>query len=256
MSYIRVMDENDRPAPVADGPDFRPLYAQVKELMIRRMVRGAWRPGDILPSEGRLAAEFHVSQGTVRKALDEMAVQNLVVRQQGRGTFIAEHSQQHALFHFFHIRDESGVKEMPTGRVLAFRYGRADREQAHRLALPSRAPVIAILRLRVLRGRPVILERITLPAALFPDLDLPIDRELPDELYILYQQRFGITIARAQERLRAVAADKLDAQSLAVGERSPLLEIDRVALSLDGNPVEWRLSRCNSAHHHYYSEIE
>jgi GntR family transcriptional regulator len=112
------------------------------------------------------------------------------------------------------------------------------------------------LRLRALRGRPVILERITLPAALFPQLDLPIDRELPDELYILYQQRFGVTVARAQERLRAVAADKRDAHSLAVAEGSPLLEVDRVALSLDGHPVEWRLSRCNSAHHHYYSEIE
>ena len=83
-----------------------------------------------------------------------------------------------------------------------------------------------------------------------------VDARTGDELYILYQQRFGITIARAQERLRAVAADKLDARSLAVAEGSPLLEIDRVALSLDGNPVEWRLSRCNSAHHHYYSEIE
>jgi GntR family transcriptional regulator len=239
-----------------DGPDFRPLYAQVKALMIRRMLRGDWRPGELLPSEGRLAGEFGVSQGTVRKALDEMATQNLVVRQQGRGTFIAQHSRQGALFHFFHIRDESGVKELPTGRVLALKQGRADREQARRLALPSRARVITILRLRALRGAPVILERIVLPVALFPGFELPIDREVPDELYILYQERFGVTVARAQERLRAVAADGLDAKSLAVREGSPLLEIDRVALALDGNSVEWRVSRCNSADHHYYSEIE
>src|SRR5258707_13395026 len=93
------------PIPTGEAPDFRPLYAQVRALMIRRMVRGEWRPGDILPSEGRLAVEFGVSQGTVRKALDEMAAQNLVVRQQGRGTFVAQHSEAHALFHFFHIRD-------------------------------------------------------------------------------------------------------------------------------------------------------
>src|SRR5450432_187735 len=101
-------------AGIVDGPDFRPLYAQVKALMIRRMLRGDWRPGALLPSEARLAAEFGVSQGTMRKALDEMATQNLVVRQQGRGTFIARHSQRGALFHFFHIRDESGIKELPT----------------------------------------------------------------------------------------------------------------------------------------------
>jgi GntR family transcriptional regulator len=249
-----MADENA--AAVEEGPDFRPLYAQVRELMIRRMLRGDWRPGELLPSEGRLAAEFGVSQGTMRKALDEMATQNLVVRQQGRGTFIAEHSQQHALFHFFHIRDESGLKELPTGRVLALKHARADRDQARRLALPPRAPIITILRLRALRGKPVILERIVLPAALFRGLELTIDGEMPDELYVLYQQRFGVTVARAEEKLRAVAADALDARSLGVARRAPLLEIDRLALALDGNPVEWRLSRCNSAHHHYYSEIE
>jgi GntR family transcriptional regulator len=247
---------DDGGAPTVEGPDFRPLYAQVRELMIRRMLRGDWRPGELLPSEGRLAAEFGVSQGTMRKALDEMATQNLVVRQQGRGTFIAEHSQQHALFHFFHIRDESGHKELPTGRVLALKHSRADRHQARRLALQPRAPVISILRLRALRGKPVILERIVLPAGLFRGLDPPIGREVPDELYILYQQRFGVTVARAEEKLRAVAADALDARSLGVAKRSPLLEIDRLALALDGAPVEWRLSRCNSTHHHYYSEIE
>src|SRR6185312_7681398 len=113
-----------------------------------------------------------------------------------------------------------------------------------------------ILRLRHLRNRPVILERIAVPAALFPGLELPIGRDLPDELYVLYQEKFAVTVARAQEKLRAVAADRIDAKSLGVASGSPLLEIDRIALSLDGTPVEWRLSRCNSANHHYYSEIE
>jgi GntR family transcriptional regulator len=240
----------------AESPDFRPLYAQVKELLIARLVRGEWRPGEILPSEFSLAATFGVSQGTVRKALDEMAAQNLVVRRQGRGTFVAQHSEPHAQFHFFHIRDEGGAKELPTGRVLKLRGDRADRPQAARLRLPSRARVWEMRRVRALRGKPVILERITLPAALFPDLTLPIHSELPDELYILYQEKFGVTVARAEEKLRAVAADELDAKTLGVAKGTPLLEVDRVALSLDGTPVEWRLSRCNTARHHYLSEIE
>jgi len=240
----------------AESPDFRPLYAQVKELLIARLVRGEWRPGAVLPSEFSLAAMFGVSQGTVRKALDEMAAQNLVVRRQGRGTFVAQHSEPHAQFHFFHIRDEAGVKELPTGRVLSLASGKASRAQAVRLKLTGRARVWEIRRVRALRGAPVILERITLPAALFPGLDLPIDREQPDELYILYQEKFGVTVARAEERLRAVLADGADARALGIAKNSPLLEIDRVALSLDGTPVEWRLSRCNTARHHYLSEIE
>src|SRR5207302_179638 len=148
------------------------------------------------------------------------------------------------------------VKELPTGRVLSLRQIRADRIQARRLSLPPRARIHEILRLRLLRGAPVILERIILPEGLFPALELPIGRELPDELYILYQDRFGVTVARAQERLRAAAADPVDARWLGIGLGVPLLEIDRIALALDGSPVEWRLSRCNSARHHYYSEIE
>jgi len=240
----------------AESPDFRPLYAQVKELLIARLVRGEWRPGEVLPSEFSLAATFGVSQGTVRKALDEMAAQNLVVRRQGRGTFVAQHSQPQALFHFFHIRDEGGTKELPTGLVLELRGDRADRAQTTCLKLPARARVWEMRRVRVLRGKPVILERITLPAALFAGLTLPIGSEFPDELYILYQEKFGVTVARAEEKLRAVAADSLDAKALGVAKGTPLLEIDRVALSLDGTPVEWRLSRCNTARHHYLSEIE
>jgi GntR family transcriptional regulator len=238
------------------GPDFRPLYAQVKELMIRRMLDGAWRPGDILPSEGRLAAEFGVSQGTVRKALDDMAAQQLLVRRQGRGTFVAKHDHQRSLFHFFHIVAEGGDKELPSSRILDVRLARADREQTKLLALPPRSKVYNILRIRTLQDEAVILERIALPAALFADFAVPVGVELPDELYMVYQQKYGVTIVRAKERLRAVAADDFDASYLGVAVGTPLLEIDRVALSLDGVPVERRVSRCNTLRHRYAVEVE
>src|SRR5262249_52393858 len=215
------------------------------------MVAGEWRPGENLPSEGRLASEFGVSQGTVRKALDEMAAQNLLVRQQGRGTFVAKHDRQRSLFHFFHIVGEDGVKELPTSRMLELRTERAEREEAALLRLPPRARVHRLLRVRTLQGRAVILERIALPAAIFPGFAVPLGVELPDELYVLYQQRFDVTIVRAEEKLRAVAADALDARHLGLARGAPLLEVDRVALSLDGVPVERRVSRCNTAHHHY-----
>jgi GntR family transcriptional regulator len=242
--------------PAVEGPDFRPLYSQVRELMIRRMVSGDWRPGDALPSEARLAAEFGVSQGTVRKALDELAARNLVVRQQGRGTFIARHSRQRSIFHFFHIFTDAGEKVPPVGKVLALCAARASREQAQRLALPARARVWEILRLRAICGAPVILERIAVPVSLFPDLELPLGEEQEDELYVLYQRRFGVTIARAEERLKAVAADEEDALHLGVAAGAPLLEIDRVARDLEGRAVEWRCSRCDTASHSYVSEIE
>lgn len=239
-----------------EAPDFRPLYSQVKDLILRRMVSGRWRPGEALPSEQRLAVEFGVSQGTVRKALDEMAAQNLVVREQGRGTFVASHQNPRAQFHFLHIVSDSGAKEVPTSRILALREAAATREQSRRLGLAAGARVLRILRVRAIKGVPVILERIAAPAALLPGFDLPLGKEIPDELYVIYEQRFGVAVARAEESLKAVPADAADARHLGVAKGAALLEIDRIARSLDGTRVEWRLSRCNTAHHHYFSEIE
>lgn len=237
-------------------PDFRPLYVQVRDLMIERIGSGAWKPGSLLPNEFRLAEEFRVSQGTVRKALSEMEAQKLVVRRQGRGTFVAEHSREASLFHFFRFVDAKGVKEWPTSVIVEQKARCATRQQAAALELPARAPVYQILRLRHLGGKPVILERIAVSAALFGGLALPIGKVLHDELYVLYQEEFGITITRAEETLRAVAAEEADATHLGIAAGTPLLEVFRVARDLHGRAVELRIGRCDTTHYRYFSEID
>ena len=237
----------------APGP--RPLYTQVKEILIQRIATGAWRPGDVLPSEFGLAAELKVSQGTVRKALDELAAQNLLVRQQGKGTFVAEHTPQRALFHFFHLVSDSGERALPTHRVLAARAAKASKAEAARLSIRPGAAVLRLKRLRLLGGRVAIVERITLPSLLFPRFGDRRADELPNELYRCYEQNFGVTVARAVERLKAVAASAEEARHLGLKSGAPLLEIDRVAYGLDERPVEWRVSRCDTARHHYISNI-
>ena len=237
-------------------PDFRPLYVQVRDLILRRLVQGVWRPGEALPSEQRLAVEFGVSQGTVRKALDAVAAQNQVVRAQGRGTFVATHRDQRAQFHFLHVLSDSGLKQMPVSRILSIKEAAAHREEARRLGGAAGDPMTRILRLRTIGGMPVILERIVVPGRLMPGLDLPTDRESPEELYAIYERRFGIVVARAEESLKAVSADRADARHLGVATGTPLLQVDRIARSLAGVPVEWRLSRCDTRRHHYFSVIE
>ena len=236
-----------------DAPKAQPLYAQVKALMMQRLIAGQWRPGEVLPSEFQLADMFGVSQGTVRKALDALAADNVLVRRQGRGTFVAEHDDHRALFHFFHLVGPDGERRLPESRLISVRKGQANRLEADRLSLGRGAPVIRIRRLRRLDGRPAIAETITVPQSLFPDLaDI---REVPNTLYDLYERRYGITIARAVERLAAIAADDRDAELLDVRPGAPLLEIDRTALALDGTPVEWRVSRCVTETHHYRVEL-
>ena len=231
---------------------FRPLYRQVKDQFVRRLVEGAWSPGMAIPSEGQLASEIGVSQGTVRKALDELAAENLLVRRQGRGTFVAEHDEQRILFRFFKLMSDDGVARFPDSRVLDMVSERADAAERIALNLHTEERVIRIRRIRSLGGKPLIIETISLPAHVFPGLE---DGPVPNNLYSLFATRYGITIANARERLKAVALTVDQAHHLGVAVATPALEIDRIALSLDGSAVERRLSLCLTEEAHYQSDL-
>lgn len=232
---------------------FRPLYAQVKDVLVRRLIDGTWAPGALLPSEIQIAQELKVSQGTVRKALDDMVADGLVLRRQGRGTFVAEHDHDRALFRFFRITADDGVKQLPDSRPIDLIEAPADAAERAALALSPGARVWRVVRVRLLGAEPVISERIVLPGALFPDLDA--GEPLPNNLYQLYETRFRITVVRAEERLKAVAACGIEARHLGVADGTPLLAIDRRAFTLDGRAVEWRVSLCRTDRHHYASVL-
>ncbi len=232
-----------------------PLYMQIKDLLVARVTEGEWVPGDIIPSEMQLARELNVSQGTVRKAITELVENNVLVRRQGRGTFVATHDGDRALFHFFHIVNDNGTKILPESKTLSCRRKRASRQEASKLNLSSGAQVVCIDRIRILDNQPTLIETIILPAELFGDLGQRQARNLPNTLYELYETQFGITIHRADEQLRAVAATDRDASLLGLEAGSPLLEIARTALTLDGTPVELRISRCSTSKHYYQNAV-
>jgi len=232
-----------------------PLYMQIKDLLVARVTKGEWVPGDIIPSEMQLAQQLDVSQGTVRKAITELVENHVLVRRQGRGTFIATHDNDRALFHFFHIVSDSGDKNLPECKTISCRRKRASRQEASKLGISSGSRVICIERIRELDNLPTIVETITLPTDLFNDLGKQQACELPNTLYELYETQFGITIHRADEQLRAVAASDYDASLLGLEPGTPLLEIERIALTLDGTPVELRKSRCNTTRHYYQNSV-
>ena len=96
-------------APVAgSAPAFSPLYQQIKALVLQSLQSGEWKPGEAIPSEMDLAARFKVSQGTVRKAIDELATENLLVRRQGKGTFVATHAEERFQFRFLKLQPDHG----------------------------------------------------------------------------------------------------------------------------------------------------
>lgn len=236
-----------------DSPGYRPLYKQVRDILTRRVAEGDWQPGAMLPSEQELARSLAVSQGTVRKALDAMAAENLIVRRQGRGTFVARQDDERVLFHFFRLIGDDGSHVFPESQVLKVGVTSPSAAQARALGLARDDRVIRIRRTRSLSGRPVIAETLVLPAARFPGLEA---REaLPNNLYVMLANEYGVSIARASERLKAVAADAEAARALGVAPGTPLLAVERVAFSIPGEPVEWRLSLCATDRFHYASEL-
>ena len=234
---------------------FKPLYAQVKDQLIRRLVDGTWQPGMNIPSEQELARQLSVSQGTVRKALDSMTSENLLVRRQGRGTFVAEPEDARILFQFFRITadgaDDRG--SFPDSKLLSCNAEKADADQTEALSLAEGADIWHIERVRTLLDKPLLTETIIIPADTFTGWD-NLD-EIPNNVYQLYSSRWGITIAKADEQLKAITASSSDAEHLGCEPGEPLLQIRRVACNLEGKPVELRVSRCLTRDMHYAANL-
>ncbi|WP_159588012.1 GntR family transcriptional regulator [Chelativorans xinjiangense] len=239
--------------PQARAFGFRPLYLQVKESLIRRLIDGTWQPGQLIPSEMELAREIGVSQGTIRKALDAMTADNLLIRRQGRGTYVAEPEESRILFQFFRLVPDSGERTFPDSRILRWAGAKAERAEAAALAIADGADIWRIERIRTLDKAPIIIETISLPAKRFPGFEALT--EVPNNVYRLYSQRWGITIGSASEKLKAVGASVQDARALGCRSGTPLLEISRKAFDLEQNVVELRVSRCLTEEAHYLADL-
>ena len=241
--------------PGSDPGGQLPLYKEVKRLLTQSLAAGAWQAGVALPSETRLAERFRVSIGTVRKAIDELVAERILVRHQGRGTYVASHNARRMLFHFFHIVPAGAGKEQPETELLSFERARAGADAAARLGIAPGVPVFRIRNLLRLAGKPVVLDEITLPAARFPRLSEKVFRERDSTIYQLYQERYGINVVRSAERLGAALADRSSAKLLGIAAGAPLLRIRRTALTYQNVPVELRTSLVNTAEHEYFSDL-
>jgi GntR family transcriptional regulator len=231
------------------------LYEQVRARLIEGISSGEWRAGEAIPTEAALAASFAVAIGTVRKAVDSLVAEQVLVRRQGKGTFVIAHDGRRLMFHFFHIVPRHGAKTYPEVRTLAFGRERASAEEAAALGLAPLEKVIRIRNLLSLGGEPAIVDDISLPAELFPGLTEKIFLARENTIYQLYQRRYGINVLRTDERLRATLATREVAQQLRLPAGAPLLEIRRVALTFRDRAVELRLSSVNSARYDYHNTL-
>ena len=241
-----------------EAPAFSPLYQQIKTLIVRNLQAGEWKPGEAIPSEMDLAARFKVSQGTVRKAIDELATENLLVRRQGKGTFVATHAEQHVQYRFLKLMPDSGDRdaEGPASRtILECKRVRASAEIARSLALRSGDPVLQVRRVLAFGGVPTILEDFWLPGNTFKGLTAEQMANFQGPTYALFELEFGVRMVRAEEKIRAVAADAQQAELLALPEGAPLLSVERLSYTYNDVPMELRRGLYSTATHHYRNEL-
>jgi GntR family transcriptional regulator len=240
---------------VQESPTFSPLYRQIKSLIVQGLENGEWRPGEAIPSESDLAVRFNVSQGTVRKAIDEMAAENLVVRRQGKGTYVATHNDPRAFFRFLRLVPLSGDVEPSTSVPLECWRAKAGPEAAKTLQINIGEPIIIVRRLLQFSGKPVVVDEIYLPGDVFTGMNLDILKDYQGSLYSLFESRFGVRMIHAEERIRAIAADRVSADLLGVVEGAPLLSVERVSFTYGDKPVEWRRGLYCTADHCYLNEL-
>jgi GntR family transcriptional regulator len=231
-----------------------PLYETVKRKIMDSLREGEWKPGEMIPSEKQLKERFGVSIGTIRKAVDTLVDEQILIRHQGRGTFVASHTQDRYVFGFFHVVGQDGTKRYPTVTLTGFESVRLDSDAAGRLGLRTGAKAFHLTNTLTIDGKPIIIDDILLPERHFPGLTEAVIRERGGTLYQLYQERFEVDVLRTEERLRACPADERLAALLAVPAGTALLHVIRRALSYADEAVELRHSYVLTEAHEYFAD--
>ncbi len=237
------------------SPTFSPLYQQIKVLIMQSLQTGEWKPGELIPSEVELAYRYKVSQGTVRKAIDELSAENLVVRRQGKGTFVATHHEARVQFRFLRLMPDAGEAHQPENQIVEVRRMRGPAEVARVLDIKAGDSVVFIRRLQYFDAVPTIMEEIWLPGAIFKGLTAERLAEYKGPMYGLFETEFGTQMIRASEKLKAVSADELAVELLKVQAGTPLLSVERVAYTYGDRPVELRRALYVTTDHHYHNEL-
>ncbi len=231
-------------------------YQEVKQKITEDLVRGRYPMGQALPAEKDLSKELDVSIGTLRKAVDELVAEGIVVRRQGRGTFVAEHDLKRLLYYFFHVvKHDADKKVNPKVELVSLTSATANKEEASKLLIKEGSPVWRLVNRLYLDGKCVMIDQITLDKKRFHNLTRAdyINRE--GSIYQLYQMNYGQTVVRSSERLRAGLANKQHAEWLGIKPQAPVLIIRRVALGMQDDPIEWRVSTLNTDQYEYFSEL-
>ncbi len=240
---------------VEQSANFSPLYQQIKDLLLESLQAGERQPGQPIPSEMDLAERYKVSQGTVRKAIDALAAENVVVRHQGKGTFVASHREDAVQFRFLRLVPDDGKELIMKSTILSCERHKANAHIASLLELKPSDSVVEIKRIQRFGGQPTVFESIYLHPKRFEGISLERLNEWHGPLYGFYESEFNTHMVWAQEQIKAVNANNELAQHLNLVAGAALLSVERRSFTYGNKPVEVRVAYYETTKLHYVNEL-
>jgi len=232
----------------------KPLY-QVVEDHIRELIdTGTLIPGDLIPSEPQLAKQLNVSPGTAKKAIDNLVWQQRLYRHQGKGTYVSNIDFNNSLFRFTTYGDAAGQPTRIHKQTTARRIERGEPALCEKLGTDSDTPLLYIERVGYVEEQAVMVEYSHWRADVVPGLENE-DIHIPDLLYALIVEKFGVPVVRAEETLTAGAADEQTAMIFGIDPGAPILVLNRVTYTTDNRIIEIRVSKGRADKFSYKTEI-
>jgi len=232
---------------------YEPLYKQVEQRLLKCLANGEWKPGDQLPTESQLAEQFGVAVFTLRAGISELVATNILVRKQGKGTFVARHNRQRQRYQFSHVFRHDGTQLFPDRALLSLTKASVIAEAAEHLGL-SKAERNAVLQLSCLltqSAEPVGTMEIYLPVAKFRSLTARAIEAAQENLYAVYQDVCNINVISIEEKVLASLARSPIARALKIAVGAPVLRVERIAYTYNSVPVEYRVRHFDAQKYHY-----
>lgn len=233
------------------------LYREVQQKLTQSLAAGEWKPGSMLPSEPKLAKRYNVGISTIRAAVRELELLNLLTRAQGKGTFVSLFEERKRSHRFLNIVRQDGTRETTHRRLISLERIEAPDDVADLLQLPHVGrgrQVFKLVTILTFGQANIDYSNIFVPAALFPRLRASLIPDGSESLYSLYQTHFNISVTKVVDSLSAAPASQMVAKLTGVDVGSPVLYLQRLAFGYDGTRVEVRRNWFKTDQHVYRIE--
>jgi len=231
-------------------------YKRIKYAIAEAIRENSWTAGKAIPSETALSRRYGVSIGTIRKAIDELVSEGILLREHGRGTFVKSRTSNYMLDVFYRLEGHDGSRELPRTIWFDIRQSLPTPGIAARLNLRTDEPVFVVTKLLAKQSLPAIHDEIFMPAKLFPYFSEDLLVKYQSTVYEMFQREYGHTVVRVHETVQAIGLGEEIAGRFGLSAGVPALQIQRLALLHRDIPIETRIRHVHPGLLRYFSTLE